>query len=61
MLSVIAGHDARDTTSAGVPVPDFLAGCGEGVRGLRIGVVRELSDGIAASTARTAACSWRRE
>jgi aspartyl-tRNA(Asn)/glutamyl-tRNA(Gln) amidotransferase subunit A len=37
VLSVIAGHDARDEGSLRLPVPDFLAGLGLGVGGLRIG------------------------
>jgi len=42
--SVIAGHDARDSTSIDAPVPDVVAAAEKGdVRGLRIGLVRELS------------------
>ena len=45
LLGVIAGHDARDATSARKAVPDYVAACGEGVRGLRIGIVRAQLDG----------------
>ena len=38
VLSVIAGHDSNDSTSAAVPVPDYLAMIGQSVEGLRIGV-----------------------
>ncbi len=38
MLGVIAGEDERDTTSARVPVPDYLAALGEDVAGKRIGI-----------------------
>lgn len=38
MLQAIAGHDPHDSTSASVPVPDYLAGLEEGVRGMRIGL-----------------------
>jgi aspartyl-tRNA(Asn)/glutamyl-tRNA(Gln) amidotransferase subunit A len=38
LLGVISGHDARDTTSAPVPVPDFRAAIGGEVRGIRVGV-----------------------
>jgi aspartyl-tRNA(Asn)/glutamyl-tRNA(Gln) amidotransferase subunit A len=38
VLSVIAGHDARDPTSAGEPVPDYEAALDGDIRGLRIGV-----------------------
>jgi aspartyl-tRNA(Asn)/glutamyl-tRNA(Gln) amidotransferase subunit A len=46
MLSVIAGKDAEDSTSSTEPAPDFAAVTSEDVKGLRIGVVRELSEGI---------------
>jgi aspartyl-tRNA(Asn)/glutamyl-tRNA(Gln) amidotransferase subunit A len=45
LLSVIAGQDARDATSAAVPVPDFEAECGRDVRGLRVGVVKNITEG----------------
>jgi aspartyl-tRNA(Asn)/glutamyl-tRNA(Gln) amidotransferase subunit A len=41
VLGVIAGRDPRDATSSDQPVPDWLAACGESVRGLRIGVPDE--------------------
>ena len=42
--SVIAGHDPRDSTSINAPVPDVVAAANRGdVRGLRIGLVKELS------------------
>jgi aspartyl-tRNA(Asn)/glutamyl-tRNA(Gln) amidotransferase subunit A len=37
VLGVIAGHDERDSTSATVPVPDYVALLGRDVRGMRIG------------------------
>jgi aspartyl-tRNA(Asn)/glutamyl-tRNA(Gln) amidotransferase subunit A len=37
---VMAGHDPLDPASADRPVPDFSAGIDDGVRGLRVGVVR---------------------
>ncbi|HEY0240899.1 MAG TPA: Asp-tRNA(Asn)/Glu-tRNA(Gln) amidotransferase subunit GatA [Friedmanniella sp.] len=41
--AVIAGHDPLDSTSADAPVPDVVAAARSGdVRGLKIGVVREL-------------------
>lgn len=39
LLQAMAGHDAGDPASADRPVPDFSAGLGRGLRGLRIGVV----------------------
>ena len=41
MLTSMAGHDPKDSTSADRPVPDFAAACRRGVKGLRIGVPRE--------------------
>lgn len=41
LLQAIAGHDACDSTSGDVPVPDFAAGLERGVRGLKLGVPRE--------------------
>ena len=40
MLGVIAGADANDPTTLRAPVPNYLAGVGESIRGLRIGVDR---------------------
>jgi aspartyl-tRNA(Asn)/glutamyl-tRNA(Gln) amidotransferase subunit A len=41
MLRAMAGHDPRDSTSAGVPVPDFEAALTGDIQGLRIGIPRE--------------------
>jgi len=41
MLRSMCGHDARDSTSLDLPVPDFAAAIGRGVKGLRVGVPRE--------------------
>jgi amidase len=41
MLGVIAGADPNDPTALQAPVPNYLAGIGDGVRGLRIGVDRK--------------------
>jgi amidase len=47
MLGVIAGADPNDPTTLQAPVPNYLAGLGDGVRGLRIGVDRKYTqDGI---------------
>ena len=45
LLQAIAGHDPRDSTSANVQVPDYLAELENGVSGLRVGVVTELVNG----------------
>jgi aspartyl-tRNA(Asn)/glutamyl-tRNA(Gln) amidotransferase subunit A len=44
LLQAIAGPDPRDSTSANVVVPDYLAALEEGISGMRIGVVTELTD-----------------
>lgn len=41
ILSVIAGHDARDATSVDRPVPDYSAALDRPLEGLRIGVAAE--------------------
>jgi aspartyl-tRNA(Asn)/glutamyl-tRNA(Gln) amidotransferase subunit A len=47
LLGSMAGFDAKDSTSADRPVPDYEAACRRGVRGLRIGVPREYrADGM---------------
>lgn len=47
MLGVIAGADVNDPTALQAPVPNYLAGIEDGVRGLRIGVDRRYTqDGI---------------
>lgn len=53
MLQAIAGHDHRDSTSVDHPVPNYIAGLGESIKGMRIGLPEEffqegLDDGIAA-------------
>src|SRR3546814_14332428 len=41
MLSAMAGHDPKDSTSAAETLPDLEAGLEGGVKGLRIGVPAE--------------------
>ena len=41
MLKVMASHDAKDTTSVDLPVPDYEAALTKGVKGLRVGVPKE--------------------
>jgi aspartyl-tRNA(Asn)/glutamyl-tRNA(Gln) amidotransferase subunit A len=41
LLSVLSGHDARDSTSLDVPPGDLEAACGRSVKGLRVGVPEE--------------------
>jgi len=41
VMQVIAGHDPYDSTSAAVPVPDYLAELEKPVQGMKVGVPRE--------------------
>jgi len=41
LLNVISGQDAKDATSARIPVPDFLAGLNNEVKGLKAGLPKE--------------------
>jgi aspartyl-tRNA(Asn)/glutamyl-tRNA(Gln) amidotransferase subunit A len=53
MLASMAGHDPKDTTSVDLPVPDFEAAAGRGVRGLTIGLPKEYRvDGMPAEIER---------
>jgi aspartyl-tRNA(Asn)/glutamyl-tRNA(Gln) amidotransferase subunit A len=44
LLQAMAGYDPLDPASGDVPVPDFSAGIGGTVRGLRVGVVRHFHE-----------------
>lgn len=44
VLNAISGHDDTDATSVREPVPDFTATLGDGVKGLRVGLVRDMLD-----------------
>jgi aspartyl-tRNA(Asn)/glutamyl-tRNA(Gln) amidotransferase subunit A len=44
ILAVIAGRDPLDATSSSVPVDDYSADLGAGVKGMRFGVVSEAVD-----------------
>lgn len=41
LLSIIAGHDPRDSTSVPLPIPDYPAELSKDIRGLRIGISDE--------------------
>jgi aspartyl-tRNA(Asn)/glutamyl-tRNA(Gln) amidotransferase subunit A len=41
LLGVLAGHDAKDSTSVDTPVPDYCAALTGSVKGLRIGLPKE--------------------
>jgi len=49
VLQVIAGHDPNDSTSAKIPVPDYVSGLTRDIRGLKIGVPKDaFSEGLQA-------------
>ena len=53
MLTSMAGHDPKDSTSLDLPVPDFSQFIGKSVKGLRIGVPEEYRiDGMPEEIAR---------
>jgi aspartyl-tRNA(Asn)/glutamyl-tRNA(Gln) amidotransferase subunit A len=45
LLQAIAGYDPKDPLSSREPVPDYARTLADGVRGLRIGIIRELTFG----------------
>jgi aspartyl-tRNA(Asn)/glutamyl-tRNA(Gln) amidotransferase subunit A len=51
LLEAVAGHDPADSTSLPEPAPAVTPVLGEGVDGMRIGVVSELMDGVAPDVA----------
>jgi len=53
MLQVIAGADRNDSTSSRERVPDFSAGLDSDISGVRVGVIRELNDGLSDDVARS--------
>jgi len=47
VLRTVAGRDPMDSTSADLPVPDYVAALEEPVRGLKVGVAKEcFADGL---------------
>ncbi len=54
LLEVVAGHDGRDATSAERETGSYLAACDRGVKGLRVGVVRDLIAGLQDQNVRVA-------
>ena len=50
VLQTIAGRDPHDSTSADVPVEDYVAGLDQNVRGLKVGVPGEYFKGLSPET-----------
>lgn len=46
VLQAIAGHDAKDSTSANVDIPDYVSALSGEISGLKIAVPKEYLDGI---------------
>jgi Asp-tRNA(Asn)/Glu-tRNA(Gln) amidotransferase A subunit family amidase len=44
VLGAIAGHDPHDPSTSRKPVPDYTASLGQSIRGLRVGLIRELQE-----------------
>ncbi len=41
LLGAMAGYDPKDSTSVNLPVPDYTAGLGKSLKGLKVGVPKE--------------------
>src|SRR6266404_8143660 len=52
MLGAIAGFDPNDPTSSREPVPDYTSRLGGDLKGIRVGVIRELNSGVSEPVAR---------
>ena len=49
LLQVMAGYDPKDSTSVNVPVPDYQKSLTTNIKGLKVGVIKELmGEGISA-------------
>ncbi|MGZ5576745.1 MAG: Asp-tRNA(Asn)/Glu-tRNA(Gln) amidotransferase subunit GatA [Methylobacter sp.] len=64
MLQTMAGFDEKDSTSVDLPVPDYMAGLGNSLEGLKIGLPKEFfGDGLnndVAATIETAVNEYRK-
>ena len=64
MLTAMAGHDPKDSTSVDVPLPDFRKVVEGGVKGLKVGIPKEYRlDGMAPEIARLweQGAAWMKE
>ena len=52
ILSVVSGFDSHDPTSSTEPKPDFTAGLEKEARGLRLGIIRELTNDLSGDVSR---------
>lgn len=44
VMQLLAGHDARDSTSVNAPVPDYVTQLDEPLSGIKVGILREQLD-----------------
>lgn len=44
IMAVISGHDPMDATSLRSAIPDYVGACDRGVKGFRVGVIKELME-----------------
>jgi aspartyl-tRNA(Asn)/glutamyl-tRNA(Gln) amidotransferase subunit A len=44
MLQALAGHDPRDPASSDRPIPDYTAGLGSSIKGMKIGVIHHFHE-----------------
>jgi aspartyl-tRNA(Asn)/glutamyl-tRNA(Gln) amidotransferase subunit A len=51
MLQVIGGYDPNDATSSHEAMPNYAAACGREIKGMRVGVIREMRTGLDATVA----------
>jgi Asp-tRNA(Asn)/Glu-tRNA(Gln) amidotransferase A subunit family amidase len=59
MMNAIGGFDQNDSTSSREPVPDFTAALAIGVRGIRVGIIRQLTDGLSEEVSRAFGAALR--
>src|SRR5260370_16557510 len=52
MLTATAGHAPKAATSSREPVPDYTSRLGGDLKGMRVGVIRELNTGVSEPVAR---------
>ncbi len=53
MLQIIAGHDLHDSTSSNEPVPDYVQALDGDLKGVRVGIIKELLRGVSDEVARS--------
>lgn len=47
MLNVMASYDEKDSTSQKVEIPNYSASLGQSVKGMKIGIAKQYTDGLA--------------